>query len=80
MQSRARQLRSQIGVTTRLRPDDTEAIDDLRREFGAARLEEYIQKTLSTFPPLTAEQRSHLAALLVDRRVGGAKARPGAAA
>lgn len=64
MQSKARQLRSQIGVTTRLRPDDTEALDNLRREFGAARLEEYIQKTLETFPPLTPQQRSHLSGLL----------------
>lgn len=64
MQSKSRQLRSQIGVTTRLRPHDTEALDKLRAEFGAARLEEYIQKTLATFPPLTQSQLDHLAGLL----------------
>lgn len=64
MQSKSRQLRSQIGVTTRLRPEDTEALENLRREFGAARLEEYIEKTLATFPPLTQSQRDHLAGLL----------------
>lgn len=76
MQAKARMLRSQIGVTKRLRPHDTKALDNLRREFGAARLEEYIQTTLEKFPPLNARQREHLAGLLLSTP----ESKPGAAA
>lgn len=39
------------------------------RDLAAANLEKYIQKVVSDAPPLTDEQREHLAALLM----GGAK-------
>ncbi|MGY1778771.1 hypothetical protein [Geodermatophilus sp. SYSU D01036] len=68
MQAETRRLRSQIGVAKRLRPEDTKALENLRREFGAARLEEYIQKTLETFPPLSQSQRDRLAGLLLSGR------------
>jgi hypothetical protein len=64
--STARLIRSQIAVAQRLRPHDTEALNALRRDFAAARLEEAILRTLSEVR-LTDEQREQLARLLTAR-------------
>jgi hypothetical protein len=48
---------------------DPAAVIDARRELAAANCERAIQKALAAAPPLTADQRARLAALLV----GGAK-------
>lgn len=64
MGPKTRKIRSQLGVAKRLHPEDSEALTELRRQFGAARLEDYISETLATFPPLTEEQKALLTALL----------------
>ena len=43
---------------------DTASIEARRRDAAAQRLAEYIQATVAAAPPLTAEQRQRLAALL----------------
>jgi len=47
--------------------DSIEAID-ARRDFAAARLDDYIRDTLAKAPPLTDEQRTRLADLLKPAR------------
>ena len=39
---------------------------DARREYAAAKIEDYVRRTVDTAPPLTDEQRSRLAALLTS--------------
>lgn len=48
-------------------------VQDRRREFKTARLEEYIRKTVDSAPELTQEQRDRLA-LLLRAPSGGAAA------
>lgn len=43
----------------------TEQADALRRELREQRLREHIEQVVDTAPPLTAEQRARLAALLI---------------
>ena len=38
--------------------------DDTARDYAAAKLEDYIRRTVDTAPPLTPEQRDRLALLL----------------
>lgn len=57
-------IRSRLATHSRYRPDDTETADELRRDYRAARLAEYISRTLAAAPPLTPEQRERLALLL----------------
>lgn len=47
------------------RVPDPVAVAEARRELTAAHVERAIQKALGAAPPLTAEQREHLAALLI---------------
>jgi hypothetical protein len=54
--------RSRIAVATR-RGVSSEILD-AKREHAAARLEEYIKRTVDGAPPLTDEQRTRLALLL----------------
>lgn len=52
---------------------DPEAdVTELRRRLKAERLEDYIQRTVDTAPPLTPEQRDRLALLLRPSFVGDA--------
>jgi hypothetical protein len=51
------------------RSDDDPELLNARRNLRALRLEEHILKVLAGAPPLSDEQREHIAALL---RVGGA--------
>jgi hypothetical protein len=62
------QARSELALLHRDRPHDAEAIAAARRNYRAARAEEYIRKLVDQAPPLTDEQRTKLAALL---RSGG---------
>jgi hypothetical protein len=48
-------------------PDSTET-KDARRDFAAARLDDYIRDTLANSPPLSDEQRTRLAELLRPAR------------
>lgn len=61
---KSRRIQGRLANVKRNRPEDAEALEDLRRDFGHARLEDYITRTLATFPPLTPQQREHLAGLL----------------
>jgi hypothetical protein len=56
--------RARLASLTRSRtPDDPDLIA-ARRNLRAARLEDYIRRTVDAAPPLTPEQRDRLAVLL----------------
>ena len=58
------QDRARVASLSRSRtPDDPDLIA-ARRNLRAARLEDYIRRTVDAAPPLTAEQRDRLAVLL----------------
>ena len=46
------------------RPADDPELKEARRNLRALRLEDHVARVLSEAPPLTAEQREHIAALL----------------
>jgi hypothetical protein len=52
-------------------PADHPLLGELRRDIRAGRAEDYIQNLLKTAPPLTDQQRTHLAELLRPVRDGG---------
>lgn len=54
--------RSRVGVAVRL--GDPAAEQNARRELAAAKLAEYIRRTVAEAPELTPEQRERLAVLL----------------
>lgn len=58
------QERARIAALSRSRPADDPDILAARRDMRAARLADYIARTVDTAPPLTTEQRDSLAALL----------------
>jgi hypothetical protein len=60
------QARSELALLHRDHPDDAEAIAAARRDFRAARAEDYIRKLVDQAPPLSPEQRSRLAVLLLS--------------
>jgi len=45
-------------------PDDPAAVVDRRRDYWATELEEHIRRVVDAAPPLTAEQRDRLVAIL----------------
>lgn len=55
--------RARVASLSRSRPADDPDLVDARRDLIASRAEEYIRKLVDAAPPLTAEQRSRLAAL-----------------
>ncbi len=56
--------RARLASLTRSRTADDPDLLAARRDLRAARLEDYISKTLAAAPPLTNEQREALALLL----------------
>jgi hypothetical protein len=62
------QRRAEIARASRR--GNSEQATNLRRDYYAACLENYIQRVVATAPPLTADQQSRIAALL--RKGGGA--------
>ncbi len=59
-----RNARARIGALSRSRtPDDPDLIA-ARRDLHAAMLEEHINKVVTGWPPLSADQRDRLAVLL----------------
>lgn len=64
-----RRIRSQIAAASRHHPETD--LTDLRRDLAAEKLAEYIDRTVSAAPPLTAAQRDHLAGLLRPSAVAG---------
>ncbi len=70
-----------VGALARHREPDDPDLADARRDLRAAEATEhaeYIQRLVDTFPPLSAEQRTKIAALLRPRRarVTAGRARP----
>ncbi len=60
--NRTGSLRGTLAATVRHHPDaDT---TELRSELAAARIAAYVEKVVAEAPPLTADQRARLAALL----------------
>jgi hypothetical protein len=59
-----RRRRARLAATTRSHPDRPDLTVEDRRYFKAAAAERYIRELVDGLPPLTAEQRARLAALL----------------
>ena len=57
-----RKTRSQIAVAVRQHPDAD--VTELRRQLKAERLAEHVKQVVDSAPPLTADQRARVAALL----------------
>lgn len=57
-----RTLQGRLAAEARHRPNANH--EDLRREYAAAKLEDFIKKTVDSAPPLTPEQRARLFLLL----------------
>lgn len=53
-----------VGVKTGVRSPDDSELRDARRDYAAARINDYILETLREAPPLSDEQRNALAELL----------------
>lgn len=70
--------RARLAGLTKHRPDDATTLDTARRDLKAATAEQYIRRLVDTAPPLTSEQRTRLASLLVpadvDQAGGGRRA------
>lgn len=56
--------RAKHAALRRRRSPDDPAVIDARRDLKAARLADHIRSLVDEAPPLTAEQRSRLAAIL----------------
>lgn len=57
------QHRQKVAVLSRHHPASPELVD-ARRDLAAAKLADYIQRTVSSAPPLTDEQRNRIVSLL----------------
>ena len=68
----AQKARGRIGGLVALRPHDHQAIEDARRDLAAAKLADYIKRTVDAAPPLTEEQKDRLTALLRPIPTAGA--------
>jgi hypothetical protein len=53
-----------VGVKTGVRRPDDPELRDAKRDYAAARINDYILETLREAPPLSDEQRNALAELL----------------
>lgn len=62
MASSVLKARSQLGVASRSGSETD--IADARRDLAAAKIAQYIEKVVSTAPPLTSAQKSRLSALI----------------
>jgi hypothetical protein len=57
--------RARVASLTRSREADDPELQEARRNLRAERLADYIRRTVDAAPPLSDEQRTRLAALLV---------------
>lgn len=57
--------RARHNALKRYRPDDDPAVKAARADLQEAKLAEYIKQVVAQAPPLTTEQRSRLAVLLL---------------
>ena len=62
--SEVQQARNHLGVIARRHKDNPAAVEAARRDLAAAKLQDYITRTVDAAPELTAEQRTRLAAIL----------------
>lgn len=60
----SRSARSRLAKSAQDKGRDSIETAEARRDFAAARLDDYIRDTLAKAPPLTEEQRTRLAELL----------------
>lgn len=60
--------RSRIAALSRSRSDDDPDLNAARRDFRAAKAEDYVRRIVAAAPPLTDEQRTKLAELLAPVR------------
>jgi hypothetical protein len=74
LDAEARKRRARLGANARHHPDRPDLSEADRRVFKASAAERYIRDLVDTWPPLTAEQRGRLAALLAG--AGEADASP----
>lgn len=56
--------RARVASLTRSRPVDDPALIAARQRLKAARLEDHVRETVTTWPPLTTEQIDRIAVLL----------------
>ena len=61
--------RAVIASTKKLHPEAD--LTDLRRQLKAERLVEHVKQVVDSAPPLTADQRARIAALLTNGEGGG---------
>jgi hypothetical protein len=69
--SQEHSLRQRIAVEHRKRNPDPDVIADLQRQRAVVRVEDFAAEIFAAAPPLTNEQRQHLAAIMLK---GGADA------
>jgi hypothetical protein len=55
----------QVAALERWHPYDKARLAEARRDLRAEQLADHVRRVVDTFPPLTREQRSRLAALLL---------------
>lgn len=60
----SRSKRARLAHRTRQYGVDSPQAQEARRDFAAARLEDYVRETVASAPPLTQEQRARIASLL----------------
>ena len=65
------QTRSRIANAKRKDPNAD--VTELRQQLKTERTQQYIEKVLADWPPLTDQQRTTLAEILKPVRVGGAR-------
>lgn len=65
-EDRLENLRAEIARESRTvrRTGDQSRLEDLKRAYAAAKLDDYIRRVFADFPPLTEDQRARLTALL----------------
>lgn len=56
--------RCRVARASRISATDDRELTEARRDYKAAQLEQFIEKALATAPPLSDDQRTHLAALI----------------
>lgn len=64
--------RGRVAALSRSRTAEDPDLINARRELRAARLEDYIKRTVDQAPPLTPEQRARLAGILAGGDLNGA--------
>lgn len=59
-----RKAQGALAAAERHHPDDTDRLTEARREFAAAKLEDYVRQVVDSAPPLTEDQLERVTAIL----------------